>query len=67
LKGHSEAEYYKDGGNVKYTIGSSADYNEILALRRSLLSDFPQAFIVAFKNGVRMDVNAAIAEFRKNK
>ena len=67
LKGHSEAEYYKDGGNVKYTIGSSVDYNEILALRRSLLSDFPQAFIVAFKNGVRMDVNAAIAEFKKNK
>lgn len=67
LKGHSEAEYYKDGGNVKYTIGSSVDYNEILALRKSLLSDFPQAFIVAFKNGARMDVNTAIVEFRKNK
>lgn len=67
LKGHKEAEYYKDGGSVKYTIGSSVDYNEILALRRTLLSDFPQAFVVAFKNGVRIDVNAAIAEFRKNK
>lgn len=67
LKGHSEAGYYQDGGSVKYTIGSSEDYNEILALRKSLLADFPQAFIVAFRNGARVDVNTAIAEFKKNK
>jgi len=67
FKGHGEAEYYNDSGMVKYTIGASNDYDEILALRKSLLSDFPQAFIVAFKNGARVDVNAAVMEFRKNK
>lgn len=67
FKGHGEAEYYNDGGMVKYTIGASNDYDDILALRKSLLSDFPQAFIVAFRNGVRVDVNAAVTEFRKNK
>jgi hypothetical protein len=28
---------------------------------------FPQAFIVAFKNGQKMDIKAAIREFKKNK
>ena len=36
-------------------------------MREKLLKDFPQAFIIAYKDGTRMDVNQAIAEFLKNK
>ena len=43
----------------KYTVGNSTDYQEIYQLRKSVLDKFPQAFIVAFKDGVRMDVNEA--------
>lgn len=67
LKGHKEAEYYKDNNWYKYTIGSSQNYNEMRKLREKLLKDFPQAYIVAFKKGVKMNINTAIDEFLKNK
>jgi len=53
-----------DGQTVKYTKGASTDYNEMLRLRKKLLDDFPQAFIIAFKDGQRMDITKAIQEFR---
>ena len=51
----------------KYTVGSSEDYNEINRLRKDLLAKFPEAFIIAFKGGQRVDVNAAIREFKSKK
>ena len=64
FKGLSNVSHYKDGGLYKYTVGESADYNEILRLRREIADKFPQAFIVAFKDGVRMDVNKARSEIK---
>ena len=37
---------------------------EIYRLRKQILDRFPDAFIVAFKNGNKMDINAAIQEFK---
>ena len=65
FKGLAGIGYYKDGGLYKYTVGESADYNAINRLRREIADKFPQAFVVAFKDGVRMDVNEAIREFKK--
>ena len=65
LKGHTDTEYFKDGNLVKYTIGSSANYQEMVALRKTLLKDFPEAFVIAFKDGEKMDVNKAIEESKK--
>lgn len=65
LKGHSDAEYFKDGNSVKYTIGSSANYQEMVSLRKTLLKDFPEAFVIAFKDGEKMDINKAIEESKK--
>lgn len=67
LKGESEADCYEENGMVKYTLGASANYNEIYRLRKSLLAKFPQAFIIAFKDGNKMDVNEAIREYKRNK
>lgn len=67
LKGENNADSYVENGMVKYTIGASNDYNEIYRLRKSLLDKFPQAFIIAFKNGQKMDVNQAIREFKSKK
>ena len=59
FKGLSGVASYQEGGMFKYTVGSSEDYQEIYQLRKSIVDKFPQAFIVAFRNGVRMDVNEA--------
>ena len=67
LKGQEDADFYKDGNIYKYTVGASTNYNEIYRLRKQLLSKFPEAFIIAFKNGQRMDVQQAIREFKKLK
>ena len=65
FKGHKDVDSYQENGQVKYTIGASGDYNSIATLRKKLMEDFPEAFIVAFKNGERMDVNKAIAESKQ--
>jgi N-acetylmuramoyl-L-alanine amidase len=67
LAGLKEVGYYMDGGLYKYTVGSSEDYNAIYRLRKEIVDRYPNAFIIAFKNGVRVDVQAAIQEFKRNK
>lgn len=67
FKGEENYDSYQESGMVKYTIGASANYNEIYQLRKSLLDKFPEAFIIAFKNGEKYDVNQAIREFKQNK
>ena len=65
FKGLSGVGHYQAGGMYKYTVGDSTDYNAINRLRREISDKFPQAFVIAFKDGVRMDVNEAIREFKK--
>ncbi len=67
LKGLKDVDYYKEKGIYKYTFGDSANYNEVLHARRSISTRFKDAFIVAFRNGERMDINEAITEFKKKK
>ena len=67
FKGETEYDSYQENGMVKYTIGSSTNYNEIYRLRKRLLGKFPEAFIIAFKDARKYDVNQAIREFLKNK
>jgi N-acetylmuramoyl-L-alanine amidase len=50
----------------KYTYGASTDYNSIVKKRKEISKKFSEAFIVAFKNGKRIDTNKAIEEFKKN-
>lgn len=64
FKGVKGIDSYREGAYYKYTTGSSTNYNEIYQLRKSLLDKFPGAFIIAFKNGEKMDVNQAIREFK---
>ena len=66
LKGQKDAACYEEGGLYKYTVGSSANYNEIAQLRKTLAADFPQCFIIAFKDGAKVNVQLAIQEFRNN-
>lgn len=67
FKGETDYDSYQEGGMTKYTMGASTNYNEIYRLRKSLQEKFPEAFIIAFKNGQKYDVNQAIREFKQNK
>lgn len=68
FKGLSPVSYYKENGIYKYTYGESTDYNRILRLKRNKVdSKFKDAFIIAFKNGEKMNINQAIREFKKNR
>ena len=67
LKGQTKAECYQEGGLYKYTLGSSENYQEIYQLRKAQLANFPQAFIIAFKNGQKMNVQEAVREYKSKK
>ena len=67
FKGLSDVDFYQDGGMYKYTVGASTNYNDIYRLRKEVAAKIPEAFIIAFKGGKRVDVNAAIREFKSKK
>lgn len=67
LKGLKGVEHYREGGLYKYTYGASEDYNRILRLKREIVPKFKDAFIIAFKDGQKVDVNQAIREFKQNR
>ncbi len=67
FKGITGCEAYEEGGLTKYTCGASNNYNEINRLRSQLAEKFPGAFVIAFKNGKKMDVKEAIREFKRNR
>lgn len=67
LKGQQDADCYEEGGLYKYTLGASEDYSEIYQLRKLQQARFPQAFIIAFRDGQKMDVQEAIREYKSKK
>jgi len=67
LKGLEDVDNYRERGIYKYTVGSSTDYQQIYRLRKKVLSKFPEAFIIAFKGGEKVDVQEAIREYKNNK
>lgn len=67
LNGQGEVKCYQEGGFYKYTVGESEDYDEMMKVRDALIGNFPEAFVIAFKGGKRIDTREAIREFRANK
>ena len=67
LKGLKGVDYYKEGGIYKYTYGDSPDYNKVLRTKRTITTQFKDAFIIAFKDGKKMNVNTAINEFKRKR
>lgn len=62
-----EVEYYKEKGVYKYTTGEFSDFNEANKKRKELSVKFHDAFVVAFRNGVRIDINEAKSESVKTR
>jgi len=55
LKGYN-AGYFVEDKHYKYTVGESADLNEINKLQKKISKDFKRAFVVAFENGIKVPV-----------
>jgi N-acetylmuramoyl-L-alanine amidase len=60
-----KADCYREDGLYKYTYGASENYNDMVRLRKSLAGKYKGTFIVAFRNGKKIDIRTAIAEFNK--
>jgi N-acetylmuramoyl-L-alanine amidase len=61
FKGLKDVDRHKVGKHYKYYYGKSSDYNEILALRdEARKAGYKTAFVVAFKNEVRVTVSDVI-------
>lgn len=57
FKGYKNVDHFVENGVYKYTYGQSTDLNDIQKLRKSVSLDFKDAFIVAFKDGERVNLN----------
>lgn len=71
-----QSETFKDIKNVqeqhidkvyKYTVGMDDDYDGILALKEKYKNRFPEAFVIASKDGKRIQLQDALKELAKNK
>lgn len=68
FKGLTPVDSYEENGIIKYTYGEDTNYNKILRLKRTKVdSKFKDAFIIAFKDGQKMNINQAIREFKRNR
>lgn len=67
FKGLKPVSWYKENGFIKYTYAEDEDYNKILKIKRKIVDPkFKDAFIIAFKNDTKININKAIKEFKNN-
>ena len=59
LKGLTGTDYYYDGKTVKFTVGAYRTFAEANNKKKEIAAKFPDAFVIAMRNGKRMDLNEA--------
>lgn len=67
FKGLSPVYCHIENKTYKYTYADNTDYNQVLKKRKEATAKFKDAFIVAYKNGKRVNVQEAIQEFKARK
>jgi N-acetylmuramoyl-L-alanine amidase len=65
FKGYENLTVVQDGRWYKYLVGGELDYNTILTQCSLVKSDFPDAFVVALKNGSLIPLSEAIKEINR--
>ncbi|MBN2773208.1 MAG: MCE family protein [Prolixibacteraceae bacterium] len=65
FEGLGEIEEFVASSAYSYIAGSTNDYNEILALHEKAVINFPNAEIIAFKNGRLIKLDRAIRKMSK--
>lgn len=67
LSGLADVDYYVENGTYKYTCGASTDYNKVRTSLKEVTKRYKDAFIIAFREEKKINVNDAIKEFSANK
>lgn len=65
FKSYDNVERYKSGNWYKYAVGKSADYKDIINYCSEVKKDFPDAFVIAVKNGEIIKLKDALEEINK--
>jgi N-acetylmuramoyl-L-alanine amidase len=65
FKGYSDVKVVQDGRWFKYMVGQESSYYDVLGRCMDVKMDFPDAFIVAMKNGKLIPLNEAIEEINR--
>lgn len=60
FKDYKDIFEFESEGSFKYLLGKSSDYKEIDNLKNIIKKDFPEAFIIAIKNGQKIPVQDAL-------
>jgi N-acetylmuramoyl-L-alanine amidase len=64
FKNYKFAEEFKNGKWYKYAIGGSSSYEETLKFSTEVKKDFPDAFVIAVKNGEIVNLKQALEEIK---
>lgn len=65
FKKYEFVEEFKSGNWNKYAVGSTKSYKEIINYCSSVKKDYPDAFVVAIKNGGIIKLKDAVEEINK--
>lgn len=60
FKGLNGVERFKENNIYKYTYGSTSDYKEAVKNKKEIKDKFPDAFIIAFRNGKKIPLGEAL-------
>lgn len=64
FKGIKPVEEHLLDGIYKYTTGNEDDYSKILDIQAKVRKQFPDAFVISFKNGKKIPINEALKEIK---
>lgn len=65
FKSYQNVDVYLHDGIYKYTVGEETEYAKIVEYFKKVRIDFPDSFIIAFKNGIRIPVDQARNELKQ--
>jgi len=65
FKGYTDVRMIQDGRWYKYMVGKEKSYNNVLGRCMEVKKDFPDAFVVAMKDGKLIPLNEAIEEINR--
>lgn len=67
FKGLENVDYYQEGELFKYTYGDTNNYSEIISQQKKVKEQFPESYIIAIRNGVKIPLTDALREYNVNK
>ena len=65
FKGFSDVESFESGKWIKYAVGRSMSYRDIIQYCGEVKKTYPDAFVIAVRNGKVITLNEALQEINK--